>query len=166
MNGHRPGYGHRPGHAEALRCVLVGEHTLLVECATVLLERGHRVLGIVSPRARLRGWAAERGLPAADLGPDLAAWLAGMSFDYLFSVANLRMLPAEVLAAPRRLPINFHDAPLPRHAGVHATSWAILNGDTRHGVTWHVMTDRADAGPVLARGPSPSTRATRRTRST
>lgn len=134
-----------------LRCVLIGEHPLLAQCATLLLERGHRVQGIVSPVARLRRWAAERGLPATDARPGLVEWLAAAPFDYLFSAANLRLLSPEVLALPRRLPINFHDAPLPRRAGVHATSWAILEGDTSHGVTWHVMTERVDAGAVLKR---------------
>ncbi|MGY0058381.1 amino acid adenylation domain-containing protein [Streptomyces sp. LZ34] len=54
-----------------------------------------------------------------------------------------------MLSLPRGLAVNFHDALLPRHAGVHATTWAVLEGERRHGVTWHVMTEEADAGDVL-----------------
>ena len=52
---------------------------------------------------------------------------------------------------PRVAAVNYHDGPLPRYAGIHATSWALLAGETGHGVSWHAMTDRVDAGDVLAR---------------
>lgn len=135
--------------AEPFRCVVVGEETLLAECAKLLLARGHSIEAVVSPEPRLLSWAAEEDLPTIALGDDLAARLEPLSFDYLFSVGNLRMLPEEVLALPKRLPVNFHDGPLPRHAGLFATSWAILDGDKQHGVTWHVMNAEADTGDVL-----------------
>ena len=46
-------------------------------------------------------------------------------------------IPDDVLASPRRAPVNYHDAPLPRYAGMHATSWELMHGETRHAVTWH-----------------------------
>jgi methionyl-tRNA formyltransferase len=48
--------------------------------------------------------------------------------------------------------INFHDGPLPRYAGTNATSWALLAGERQHGVTWHLMERRVDAGAVVATG--------------
>ncbi|GAA4894922.1 hypothetical protein GCM10023237_11550 [Streptomyces coeruleoprunus] len=135
--------------AEPFSCVVIGEETLLVECTRLLLARGHTVAAVVSPSPELVAWAEGEGLPAVPFGRDLAERLAPLRFDYLFSIANLRMLPDEVLALPARLPVNFHDGPLPRHAGLFATSWAILDGDKQHGVTWHVMTGEADTGDVL-----------------
>ncbi|NHI05593.1 hypothetical protein STPH2_0956 [Streptomyces sp. KO7888] len=137
--------------AEPFSCVVIGEETLLVECTRLLVARGHTVAAVVSPATELLDWAGEEGLPAVPFGADLAERLAPLRFDYLFSIANLRMLPEEVLALPTRLPVNFHDGPLPRHAGLFATSWAILDGDKQHGVTWHVMHLEADAGDVLKR---------------
>lgn len=135
--------------AEPFSCVVIGEETLLVECTRLLVARGHTVAAVVSPSAELLDWAEGEGLPAVPFGADLAERLAPLPFDYLFSIANLRMLPEEVLALPTRLPVNFHDGPLPRHAGLFATSWAILDGDKQHGVTWHVMNLEADTGDVL-----------------
>ncbi|GEB48125.1 amino acid adenylation domain-containing protein [Streptomyces cacaoi] len=135
--------------AEPFSCVVVGEETLLVECTRLLRQRGHTVAAVVSPSAELLAWAEDEGLPALPFGRDLAERLAPLRFDYLFSIANLRMLPEEVLALPARMPVNFHDGPLPRHAGLFATSWAILEGAEQHGVTWHVMTREADSGDVL-----------------
>ncbi|MFE3637482.1 amino acid adenylation domain-containing protein [Streptomyces sp. NPDC059168] len=137
--------------AEPFACVVIGEETLLVECTRLLLARGHTVAAVVSPSPELLAWAEGEGLPAVRLGPDLAERLAPLRFDHLFSIANLRMLPEEVLALPAGLAVNFHDGPLPRHAGLFATSWAILEGDKQHGVTWHVMDREADTGDVLKR---------------
>jgi polyketide synthase PksN len=138
---------------------LIGENSLVTECALVLREKGHRIHGIVSPESSVRRAAAAQGIPAVEFGQDLAYVLAAEPFDYLFSVVNLRMLPASVLRLPRRLAVNFHDALLPADAGVHASAWAVAtsadrNGADRkradrHGVTWHVMTEEADTGDIL-----------------
>ncbi|WP_276204427.1 formyltransferase family protein, partial [Enhygromyxa salina] len=131
------------------RCVVIGEQALLVECTRLLLARGHEVVALVSPEAELRRWAEGQGLRAVPFSRELATELAELRFDYLFSIANLRILPAELLGLPKRLPINFHDGPLPRHAGLFATSWAILAGESEHGVSWHVMSEEADVGDIL-----------------
>ncbi|XNL25042.1 amino acid adenylation domain-containing protein [Longispora sp. K20-0274] len=131
-------------------CVLVGGTALLVECGRLIADRGGRVLAVVPADATARRWAADRGIPVVELGPGLAGRLGEWSVDYLFSVANLRMLPEPVLGLARELPVNFHDALLPADAGLHATCWAVWRGVRRHGVTWHVMTAGADEGDILA----------------
>ncbi|HEX9858486.1 MAG TPA: MupA/Atu3671 family FMN-dependent luciferase-like monooxygenase, partial [Paracoccaceae bacterium] len=45
--------------------------------------------------------------------------------------------------------VNFHDGPLPRYAGLNAPVWAILNGEARHGITWHLITGGIDEGDIL-----------------
>jgi polyketide synthase PksN len=105
---------------------LIGENSLVVECGAVLLATGHTVRGIVSPDPDVRRWAAKRGMTAVEYGPDLADVLAAEPYDHLFSVVNMRMLSPAVLGTPRGYAINFHDALLPRDAGVHAATWAVL----------------------------------------
>ncbi|MFF2807624.1 amino acid adenylation domain-containing protein [Streptomyces sp. NPDC058000] len=129
--------------------VLIGEEPLLAECGEHLLTRGHQVVAVVAADPGLRRWAAEHDLTVVAPGRDLLERLRPLRFAYLFSITNLRMLPDEVLALPERMPVNFHDALLPRHAGLHATSWAVLEGATEHGVTWHVMEREADTGDLL-----------------
>ncbi len=72
-----------------------------------------------------------------------------MEPDYLFSIVNPWILPPEVLRRPRRLAINYHDSPLPAYPGYHSTSWALLAGETAHGISWHVMAERVDSGDLL-----------------
>src|SRR5215470_843168 len=129
--------------------VLVGEGPLLIPCAETLLRHGHTIRVIISGNETIQDWAREqkvRFLPSQD---EIPAVVGGRPFDYLFSIANLAIIPARILALPRLGAINFHDGPLPRYAGLHATTWAILNRETSHGVTWHEMRATVDTGDIL-----------------
>ena len=65
------------------------------------------------------------------------------------SAANLRIVPERVLNAAG-IAINFHDGPLPEYAGLNTPLWAILNGRSEHGITWHVMDASVDTGAILS----------------
>ncbi|MGZ8470309.1 MAG: MupA/Atu3671 family FMN-dependent luciferase-like monooxygenase [Gemmatirosa sp.] len=138
-------------HTEPIRCYLVGAQSLLLVCAEELRRRGLDLCGIVSGDAAIADWAAERGIECFAPHGDWIARLSAHPFDYLFSVTHLEVLPPEVLALPRRATINFHDGPLPRYAGLNAPAWAILHREREHGVAWHLVEPRVDAGPVLVR---------------
>jgi amino acid adenylation domain-containing protein len=128
---------------------LVGEGALLVRCGDALRRRGHRVRGVASPGGAAAEWAARNGIAHEALSADLGAFLRSAPCDYLFSIVNRRVLTRDVYGLASRGAINFHDSPLPRYAGVHATSWALLRGEEAHGVSWHLIADEVDAGDVL-----------------
>jgi len=128
--------------------VFVGDGSLLIQCAEAFRNAGHEVRAVVSANPANLDWATSRGIDAVRMEGDWASALPG-DFEYLFSVANLRMLPAAVLARAGKLAINFHDALLPRFAGLNATCWALMANQRVHGVTWHEMTERADAGRIV-----------------
>jgi methionyl-tRNA formyltransferase len=127
----------------------VGEGTLLVQCAEVFLKAGHRVSLVVTANPVIQDWADEWQIPCVSDVGELAAKLEATPVDYLFSVANLRVIPDAVLRLPRNMSINFHDALLPRYAGLRATSWALINREPTHGVTWHEMLAEVDRGRIL-----------------
>ncbi|MGC4118614.1 MAG: LLM class flavin-dependent oxidoreductase [Myxococcales bacterium] len=141
--------------SSTLSGVFIGGQSLLIRCGESFLRRGHDLRAVVTADPAVRRWAEEHGI--ACLAPDreLTARLAQESFDYLFSVVHLAILPAALLALPRRGAINFHDGPLPEYAGLNVTSWALLNREREHGVTWHVMTERPDAGDILGQARFP-----------
>ncbi len=130
-------------------CYLIGSESLLVQCAEILIERGHEIRGVASNEAAIAAWAREQGIPTLDPGGDLAGELAG-EFDYLFSITNLRLLSDAVLRRPLRAAINFHDGPLPRFAGLYAPAWALIQREPRYGISWHVMKAALDEGELLA----------------
>ena len=132
----------------AFDCVLIGNESLLVQCAELALDRGHRIVAVVTRNPQVAHWAQGRGLRTERPGTDLAARL-DIGFDWLLSIANLSIVPADVLALARSGAVNFHDGPLPRHAGLNAPVWALIEGETQHGITWHLMTDGVDMGDIL-----------------
>jgi natural product biosynthesis luciferase-like monooxygenase protein len=127
--------------------LLIGNESLTSQCGQILLDRGHQIAAVVTRNAEVRKWAEAKGLRAVAAGEWQA--LAGMSVDWLLSVANLTVIPANVLAMARKGAVNFHDGPLPRHAGLNAPVWAIMAGDDRHGITWHLMEGGIDEGDIL-----------------
>lgn len=128
----------------------MGSESLLIHCAEGILEQGHEICGVVSSDRQIRAWATERNLPLfAPRRAELADALRATTFDYFFSIANLAIVPDEVLAMPSQFAVNFHDGPLPRYSGMYATAWALINGETEHGITFHVMTDQVDEGDIL-----------------
>ena len=133
----------------SFRTLLLGEGPLLIPCAEILLRRRHAIQAIVSANDVIQEWAREQQIRCVAHQDDLLASAGELPVDYLFSIANLSVIPARILALPRLGAINFHDGPLPRYAGLHATTWAIQNQERSHGVTWHEMTEIVDAGAVL-----------------
>ncbi len=142
--------GNRPN--APLKCAFVGDETLAIQCATIALDQGLAVVVMASSHPQVLDFAAERGINSIDLrtaGADLAEALRAHDFDVLLSTAYLSLLPKAVLdQAPLR--INFHDGPLPGYAGLNVTTWALWNGESEHGVTWHLMTEQADRGEIIA----------------
>lgn len=141
------------GDEEAPSCFVIGEGSLCLRCTEVLRKRGMRVLGLISPDAANRRWAKEKGIPWHHPSEGFEKILSVRPFDFLFSIVNSYILKPEVLALPRRCAINYHDALLPRYAGVYSTAWAIINRERQHGVSWHVMADEVDAGDLLKQRP-------------
>ena len=138
---HRPVSSPQSGR----NCALVGGSSLLIRCAALLLQQGYAICCVVSEDEMVTRWAAQEGIACNGE----VSLLEDHSFEYLFSIINDLILPPRILDLPRRCAINFHDAPLPRYAGMYAATWAIKNREVTHGVTWHLMAERLDAGDIL-----------------
>ena len=128
--------------------LIIGQGTLPVMCATIFARHG-MVSGVCSPDDPLRSWARDANVPHFEKLSGLRALAESQPFDYLFSIANYKVLKADLLRLPASMAINYHDGPLPRYGGVYATTWAIMNGETTHGISWHVMTEQVDGGDLL-----------------
>lgn len=134
---------------------LIGDGLLPLRCADLLLENGFNVIGVISSTKELCSWASERNIAQLEESGDVDAFLRRQPFDLLFSIVNSRILSAAALSMPRLGAVNFHNSLLPRYAGSNASSWAILAGEESHGITWHTMTPRVDAGAILAQARVP-----------
>ncbi len=126
----------------------IGETSLLQYCADQWMQRNHAVIALITDDPTVCQWATTRQIKVLALRDNWQAFLRETPHDYLFSIINGAILPPNVIAAPRRAAINYHDSLLPRYAGEHATSWALLAGETEHGISWHAITSEIDAGDV------------------
>ncbi|MBL9051521.1 MAG: LLM class flavin-dependent oxidoreductase [Tabrizicola sp.] len=133
-----------------LTALLIGNESLTVECGKRWLERGHSLAAVVTREARVAAWATSAGLRVIAPGAGLVERTADLTVDWLLSVANLSVVPEALLRRARQGGVNFHDGPLPAYAGLNAPVWALLNGETRHAITWHLMTTGIDEGDILA----------------
>lgn len=133
-----------------LTALLIGNESLTVECGKCWLERGHTLAAVVTREPKVAAWAAHAGLRVIAPGAGLAERTTDLAVDWVLSVANLSVVPAPVLALARAGGVNFHDGPLPGYAGLNAPVWALLNGESTHAITWHLMTGGIDEGEVLA----------------
>ncbi|HWL42378.1 MAG TPA: MupA/Atu3671 family FMN-dependent luciferase-like monooxygenase [Ilumatobacter sp.] len=129
--------------------VFAGDELLVVQCAVE--SRRHDLVPtmVVSTNQLVLDEARASGLTAVDRrGTSLRSVLDGVEYDLLFAIAFEHIIPADLLARAR-LAVNFHDGPLPEYGGLNVTTWSILGGAREHAVTWHVMSELADRGPIL-----------------
>ena len=69
--------------------------------------------------------------------------------DLLLNVHTQFIICEDVLNTPKYGCFNLHPGPLPEYAGSNPVSWAIYNGEKRHGITIHKMIPEVDAGPIV-----------------
>lgn len=145
-----------PDKMKRFSAFILGNGSLCIQCIRLLLESGHLVHGIATSDKGVERWTKDQGIPCLILTEDanydrqiLEKYLAPQSVDYLFSIDNSLILTDEILRLPKSLSINYHDAPLPKYAGLNATTWAISNGEKTHGISWHVIDNAVDTGDIL-----------------
>ena len=131
-----------------LSCCLIGEDSLLIQCGNILLSKNHVIPIVVSSNRASIDWAKKNNILCIYSINDLLE-LNSVKFDYIFSIVNSRILPPEVIDLANSFVINYHDSLLPRYAGLNSTTWAIINHEKEHGVTWHIVNSKIDAGNIV-----------------
>ena len=131
-------------------CYIIGDSTLPIRCAEFILENGNEIFGIISDDKEVRKWCANNNILNIDYDKELAYdFVNQAAYDYLFSINNPYFLPNKIVTSPKKYAINYHDALLPKYAGRFATSWAIINAEKEHGITWHLLDDSYDTGDIV-----------------
>jgi methionyl-tRNA formyltransferase len=151
-----------------MRIVMMGTGTFAEPTFEALLAAREHVVGLVTQPERDTGRkggstrqtgkgmaqiAREVGVPTAHPDnintPDGLAQLRAFDPDLLVVAAYGQILSKDVIAAPRQGAINVHASLLPKYRGASPVAHAILNGETRTGVTIIRITLGLDAGEML-----------------
>jgi methionyl-tRNA formyltransferase len=141
------------------RIVVIGNGQFAVSCLKLLLCAGVVVpLVIADPElyvlaGLLPAFCRKMKLPLIETtninSPDTLDAVSKARPDFLFSIYNMRIIRQALLRLARIATVNFHNGPLPRYRGVNIYSWAIINGEREHGVTWHKVDEGIDTGDIL-----------------
>lgn len=107
----------------------------------------------VSP-SPAKAWALERGIdvitPATLRDEELVAELANTDWDVFVTAAYGKLIPKAILDIPRRGCLNVHPSLLPKFRGPSPALSAILADEREVGTSVMLMSERMDAGPVVA----------------
>jgi methionyl-tRNA formyltransferase len=116
-----------------------------------------RGLALTAPPVKTR--ALELGLPVAQPTKlktgEFGAWVREQNVDVALVVAYGRILPGDVLSAPRLGCVNVHASLLPKYRGAAPIAWSIAMGETETGITLMKLDEGMDTGPTFARISTP-----------
>ena len=104
-------------------------------------------------------WAIHNRLPLLEpetpKAPGFLRQIQQLAPDLLVVAGYHRIIPACVLDVPGKGAINLHGSLLPAYRGPCPWKQVILAGETRTGVTVHVMTPELDGGDILVQAEVP-----------
>lgn len=140
---------------------VLGDGQMAARCAQLIAERDDLAIPLIvhhvsddkrfSPIDKISKKFGVSHLTVSNVNdPEALAALSDIRPDIIFSINNWDEIRADLLATPTDGIVNFHNGPLPDYRGVNVPSWAIINGEVSHGVTWHFMNREIDAGSILA----------------
>ena len=147
-----------------MRIVFMGTPAFAVKSLEACGELGEVVAVVTQPdKPRGRGQevsfspvkelALARGLPVLQplkiRGTNFAEELRALNADVGVVTAYGKILPQDVLDAPRRGCVNVHASLLPRFRGAAPIQWAIAAGDPKTGVCLMQMDAGMDTGGII-----------------
>jgi methionyl-tRNA formyltransferase len=148
-------------NSQANRAVIFAYHSIGVHSMKVLMARGVKISLVITHRDNpneaiwfesVAALCQEHQIPVLfDPEPtELHDAVAALTPDFIFSFYYRNMLPIKVLALATRGAFNLHGSLLPQYRGRVPVNWAVLHGETETGTTLHEMTEKPDAGAIIA----------------
>jgi methionyl-tRNA formyltransferase len=140
-----------------MRIIIVGQGPFGEKVLQTLIQKGEDVVGTFSPPDKrgeaMKVLAEKSGIPfyrpnlmkdpeVTDAYVKLKPELAILAF-----VTDI--IPEKLLTVPSLGTICYHPSILPRHRGASAINWALIQGDTRTGLTIFWVDKGIDTGPIL-----------------
>ncbi len=153
-----------------IRIVFMGTPDFAVASLKQLVEGGYNVVGVITapdkPAGRgkkinesaVKKYAVDNHLkvlqPEKLKNPDFLKELQSLKADLQVVVA-FRMLPEVVWNMPPLGTFNLHGSLLPQYRGAAPLNWAVINGETKTGVTTFLLDHKIDTGNIIAKKETP-----------
>ncbi|EAZ95089.1 methionyl-tRNA formyltransferase [Flavobacteria bacterium BAL38] len=149
---------------EKLRIVFMGTPDFAVGILNTIYQNNYDIVGVITapdkPAGRgqkvstsaVKEYALEKNLrllqPTNLKSEDFLAELKSLDANLQVVVA-FRMLPEVVWRMPKLGTFNLHASLLPEYRGAAPINWAIINGETKTGVTSFFIDDKIDTGAII-----------------
>ena len=149
---------------EKLRIVFMGTPDFAVGILDTIYQNNYEIVGVITapdkPAGRgqkvsisaVKEYALTKNLnvlqPANLKAPEFLSELEQLNANLQVVVA-FRMLPEVVWKMPQLGTFNLHASLLPEYRGAAPINWAIINGETKTGVTTFFIDDKIDTGAII-----------------
>lgn len=149
---------------EKLKIVFMGTPDFAVGILDTIYQKNYEIVGVITapdkPAGRgqkvstsaVKKYALEKNLrllqPTNLKSEDFLAELKSLEANLQVVVA-FRMLPEVVWKMPKLGTFNLHASLLPEYRGAAPINWAIINGETKTGVTSFFIDDKIDTGAMI-----------------
>lgn len=149
---------------EKLRIVFMGTPDFAVGILDTIYKNNYEIVGVITapdkPAGRgqkvsmsaVKEYALEKNLrllqPTNLKSEEFLAELRSLEANLQVVVA-FRMLPEVVWKMPKFGTFNLHASLLPEYRGAAPINWAIINGETKTGVTSFFIDDKIDTGAMI-----------------
>jgi len=147
-----------------MRVVFLGTPNFAVATLKAIFNSTHEIVGVVTapdkPAGRgltvqcseVKKFAVEKEIPILQplklKEPEFIDALKNWNAD-VFVVVAFRMLPYEVYSIPPKGTFNVHASLLPQYRGAAPIHWALMNGETKTGITTFFLNDKMDCGDII-----------------
>ena len=153
-----------------MRILFMGTPDFAVASLKRLVEDGHEICGVFTqpdkPRNRnrvtfspVKEYALSQGLtvyqPLKMRDGEALKIVQELQPELTVVAAYGKILPREILDAPKYGSINVHASILPKYRGAAPINWALLNDEPETGVSIMYMAEKLDAGDVLGIATTP-----------
>jgi len=148
-----------------VKIVFMGTPDFAVPSLQALYDAGHEIAGVFTqpdrPAGRgnritaspVKSFAESMNLrifqPEKIKNPEAVESVIKLEPDCLVVVAYGQVLPPDILEYPKYGCVNVHASLLPAYRGAAPIHWAVINGDTKTGVTTMLMDQGLDTGDML-----------------
>jgi methionyl-tRNA formyltransferase len=149
-----------------MKIVYLGSGEFGIECLNALAKSGHSLAFIVTqpPAQAGRGrkekatpvarWAAENSIAFAQTdnvnSAETVKKISTCQPDLIVVIAFGQKIGNELINLPPKGAINVHASLLPGYRGAAPINWVIINGEKKTGISIIKITEKMDAGDILA----------------
>lgn len=129
-------------------CVVIGQGALAIRCCQFLIDSGIYIDAILSLDSVFTSWSKKEEVKYLNSISELELFVCDNSIEWLFSISYPLIFNSRLLNNIKLGSFNYHDAPLPKYTGYHATSWAIFSLEKKYSINWHRVIFKVDVGDI------------------